>query len=248
MDSLLFIDDEDFELLEVQSEHPEVMCLKANNTDILLAHPRLNPRFISRDSGRRRQLYLERIERNLAEEKFVGPRSEFLASLNMQLTISLSTENDLKRAEELCVRTNQLNTTGKTYDYDELKEFIYSKSHKLYICELQDKFGYQGKVGLALIELNGDYHYLRLFIMSCRVMSSGVGTVLLSYVMHQAKAQQKILRADFKHTGRNRPMFITLKMANFKEVSSDFEGEVVLQNDLSLVPPYPPYLKLSIPN
>ena len=118
----------------------------------------------------------------------------------------------------------------------------------MYVCELQDKYGYHGKIGLALLEIAGDCHHIRLFIMSCRVISHGVGTVLLSYIMNKAKQDGKILSADFRHTGRNRAMYITFKMSNFKEASTDSEGDIVLKNDLSVIPPYPPYLELAVPD
>jgi FkbH-like protein len=248
MDSILFIDDEAYERDEVQSVHPEIICMEAREYDTLLAHPRLNPRFITEDSARRRRIYLEQQERKIAEEEFAGPRDEFLTSLQMRLTIGKATENDLRRAEELTIRTNQLNTTGETYDYDELRAFINSPRHELYICELQDRYGYQGKIGLALIDIDRDCHHLKLLIMSCRVMSLGVGTVLLSYIMNKAKQSGKELRADFKHTGRNRPMYITFKMSNFKEAGDNSVDDIVLENDLSFIPPYPPYLELSVPN
>ena len=248
MDSILFIDDEAYERDEVQSVHPHVTCVEARDYNTLLAHPRLNPRFITVDSARRRRMYLEQQERRIAEEEFAGPRDEFLASLQMRLTIGRATENDLRRAEELTIRTNQLNTTGKTYDYDELKAFIKSTRHELYICEMQDRYGAQGKIGLALVEIDSDCHHLKLLIMSCRVMSLGVGTVLLSYIMNKAKQSGKKLRADFKRTGRNRPMYITFKMSNFKEAGANPGDDVVLENDLSFIPLYPPYLQLSVPN
>ncbi len=248
MDSILFIDDEAYERDEVQSEHPEVMCVDARDYNALLVHPRLNPRFITEDSAKRRQIYREQVERTLAAEEFVGPRNEFLASLQMRFTIGKAMENDLRRAEELTLRTNQLNTTGRTYDYDELKDLIHSPRHELYVCELQDKYGYHGKIGLALLEVARDCHHLRLFLMSCRVMSLGVGTVLLSYIMRRAKQNGRILRADFRHTGRNRAMYITFKMSYFKETRSNPVGDSVLENDLSVIPPYPPYLELSVPD
>jgi len=248
MDSILFIDDEAYERDEVQSVHPDVTCMEACDYDTLLAHPRLNPRFITMDSARRRRMYLDQQERKIAEEEFAGPRVEFLASLQMRLSIGMATENDLRRAEELTIRTNQLNATGKAYDYDELKALFNSRRHELYICELQDRYGYQGKIGLALVEIGRDCHHLKLLIMSCRVMSLGVGTVLLSYVMNGAKQSGKKLRADFKHTGRNRAMYITFKMSNFKEAGDNSMDDIVLENDLSFIPPYPPYLELSVPN
>jgi len=44
--------------------------------------------------------------RKVEEEEFEGPAEEFLSSLNMKFVIHEAREEDLKRAEELTVRTN----------------------------------------------------------------------------------------------------------------------------------------------
>lgn len=245
-DSIMFVDDEPYERDEVQSVHGDIMCVDARDRENLLALTRLNPRFVTEDSQRRRQMYLSEMTRKRVEDEFSGPRSEFLASMRMRFTITKATEKDLQRAQELTVRTNQLNTTGRTYTYDELKEYIRSPRHDLLICELEDKYGFYGKIGLALVEIGADCHHLRLFLMSCRVMSLGVGTVLLTNIMHRAKQSGRRLRADFRNTGRNRPMYITFKLSNFKEAESTEAGELVLENDLSILPPYPAYLDLIV--
>ena len=68
-------------------------------------------------------MYLDDMKRKKEEREYEGPKKEFLASLDIQFIISEAKRADLERAEELIKRTNQLNTTGKTYSYDELKEF-----------------------------------------------------------------------------------------------------------------------------
>jgi predicted enzyme involved in methoxymalonyl-ACP biosynthesis len=87
---------------------------------------------------------------------------------------------------------------------------------------------------------------LRLFLMSCRVMSRGVGTVLLSYIMQEAKKAKKRLKADFKDTRRNRMMHITFAFANFRKTESDDSGNVVLENDLSVIQEYPSYIDVQV--
>lgn len=245
-DSMMFVDDQPYERDEVQSVHGNIMCVDARDRENLLSHPRLNPRFVTEDSQRRRQMYLSQMTRERVEKEFSGPRSEFLASMQLRFTITRATEKDLQRAEELTVRTNQLNTTGRTYTYDELKNYIHSPRHELLICELVDKYGIYGKIGLALVEIAPDCHHLRLFLMSCRVMSLGVGSILLTYIMHRTKQSGRRLRVDFRHTGRNRQMYITFKFANFKEAESSDAGDLVLENDLSVLPPFPDYLDLVV--
>lgn len=246
MDTIVFIDDQPFELDEVRSVHEQVATIEAHEYSSLLAHPRLNPRFITEDSRRRRQMYLEDSRRKQIEETYEGPKESFLADLNMTFVISEAAEEDLRRAEELTVRTNQLNATGKTYDYEELRHFAASSEHKLFVCELTDKYGSYGKIGLALIEIKEKAWHLKLLLMSCRVISRGVGSVLLTYLMQQAKEQGKTLLADFKVTSRNRQMYVTYRFSNFKEVFNDGEGNIVLENDLSAIQPFPPYIKVEI--
>ncbi len=246
MDTILFIDDQPFEREEVKSVHPDIACIDAKEYKTLPDLPRLNPRFITRDSARRRKMYQDDIKRKIEEEEFEGPSEEFLASLNMKFVIHDAEEEDLKRAEELTVRTNQLNATGKTYDYDELNAFRVSDTHKLLVCELTDRYGSYGKIGLALIEIKEEYWHLKLLLMSCRVMARGVGTVLMCHIMQETKKAGKKLLADFKKTDRNRMMYVSYKFANFKEVSSDDEGHILFENDLSMIQSFPPYIDVKI--
>ncbi|MEM8721267.1 MAG: HAD-IIIC family phosphatase [Cyanobacteria bacterium P01_G01_bin.39] len=244
-DTIAFIDDQLFELEEVKFSQPEVLCLDAASLNQLLDLPEMNPRFITEDSKIRRLMYLSDIERNQAESEFVGPQAEFLATLNMHFTISSAQEEDLQRAEELTVRTNQLNTTGYTYSYEELNQFRQSDRHKLLIASLSDKYGTYGKIGLALVECQDSLWTIKLLLMSCRVISRGVGTVMLNYIIKLAKENDVRLCAEFVFNNRNRMMHISYKFAGFKEIEK--VGElVILENDLTRIQPFPEYMKVEI--
>lgn len=246
MDSILFIDDQEFELEEVRNVHPSINCLNTDQYETLLDNPRLNPKFITDDSARRRKMYKDDYRRKQAESDYKGPSESFLASLDMIFTISDAAEEDLKRAEELTVRTNQLNATGKTFSYDELNTLRQSENHKLLICELEDKFGTYGKIGLALININEDHWRLKMMLMSCRVVSRGVGTVLLNYIMKEAKKNNKALLADFRSTDRNRMMQVSFRFAGFREKFFDGNDNYVLEHDLVDIQDFPKYIEVCI--
>jgi FkbH-like protein len=244
-DAVAFIDDQLFELEEVKFSLPEVLCINSANLEPLLEMPEMNPRFITEDSKKRRLMYLSDIERQKAEKEFIGPQEEFLATLNMHFTISFAKEEDLQRAEELTVRTHQLNTTGYTYSHDELNRFRQSDKHKLLIASLDDKYGSYGKIGLALVECLESLWTIKLLLMSCRVMSRGVGTVMLNYIIKLAKENNARLCAEFVSNNRNRMMYITYKFAGFKEIEK--KGELaILENDLKRIQPFPNYMKVQI--
>lgn len=245
LDSLAFIDDQPFERAEVGSALPEVLCLDERHRDDLLAMPALNPRFVTEDSRIRRLMYLSDIERNKRESDFVGPTEEFLASLGMELVIAEAAEEDLQRAEELTVRTHQLNTTGYTYSYDELNAFRQSENHLLLIASLTDTFGTYGKIGLVLLETGKDCWNIKLLLMSCRVMSRGVGGVLITHLRARAKAAGVRLQAEMITNDRNRMMYMTYKFSHFVEKRTD-GAVIVFENDLTNIPALPAYMKVVI--
>jgi FkbH-like protein len=245
MDTIVFIDDQRFERDEVGDGHPAVETFDALQYQELLTHERFNPRFITSDSKRRRLMYLEDMQRNQEEETYQGPKEAFLATLDMEFLIAEAKEEDLARAEELTVRTNQLNATGRTYSYEELYGFMQSDNHRLYVCELTDKYGSYGKIGLALVEITATHWCVHLLLMSCRVLSRSVGSVLLTYIMQQASQEGKKLQALFRQTDRNKIMYVTYRFANFKEIENDGAGNIVFENDLSVVQGFPPYIKVS---
>ncbi|BAP56504.1 subfamily IIIC HAD-superfamily phosphatase [Thioploca ingrica] len=245
IDTLAFIDDQAFEREEVHFSHPKVLCIDAENLDNLLALPEMNPRFITEDSSKRRLMYQNDIKRQEIEDRFVGPKEQFLATLNLVFTLSLAREEDLQRAEELTVRTHQLNTTGHTYSYEELNYFRQSDQHILLIAGLDDKYGSYGKIGLALIEGDEFVWTIKLLLMSCRVISKGVGTVMINHIRNEARKNNVRLQAELIHNDRNRMMYMTYKFAHFKE--KEKKGDlVILENDLSLVQKSPGYLTIKL--
>ena len=225
MDTIAFVDDQVFEREEVSFKYPEVLCIDANDIGTILENDAFNPLHLTDDSKNRRQLYQNDIKRNRLKEEFKGTENEFLESLEMRFTINRVGKDDLARAEELTVRTHQLNATGVTYSYEELDRFSKDDNYIVLIAQLEDKYGDYGKIGLALIEKNDTAWTLKLLLMSCRVMSRGVGTVLLNYISRLAINAGVDLYAEFIPTDRNKIMYITYKFAGYKNESKIGEIE-----------------------
>lgn len=248
MDSIAFIDDQPFEREEVAFNNKEVTCYDVDIIEHLLTKEDFMPRFITDESAKRRQMYLDDEKRKQEEEQWGTADIKFLESQKMEFSISYASVSDLQRVEELTIRTNQLNVSGYTYTYDELEVLLNSPNHKLYVAELNDKYGSYGKIGVALVECINDRWTLKLLLMSCRVMSRGVGNVLLHYIMNEAKKDGKKLYTEFLHTDKNRLMYMTLKFAGFKEAGEVLEnGRNVLVHQLDGEYIFPEYLKINLP-
>lgn len=245
LDAFAFVDDQPFELAEVGFAAPAVTCVDAAEMDEALLRPDFQPRFVTDESARRRGMYRGQLARDESRKEFGGTDDAFLASLDMTFTIAPAGREDLQRAEELTVRTNQLNATGRTYSYDELDALRTSPDHLLLVASLTDRFGSYGKVGLALVRRGAPDWRLLMLLMSCRVMSHGVGMIMLNYVMGLARDAGAGLLADLVETGRNRMMQVTYAFSGFHEVERD-GNRVVLAADLDAAQDPPAHVRLEI--
>jgi FkbH-like protein len=245
LSSIAFVDDLPFERAEVQHAFPAILCLDAAEIGQILAKPELTPRWITAESKLRRKMYQADINRQQVAADFIGPQDDFLTSLEMVFEIFPANGADLQRAEELTVRTNQLNSTGKTYSYAELNQYRQSDQHLLWMARLADKFGVYGTIGLVLVTCNEPIWKINLLLMSCRVIARGVGSILLGHVMWLARANDARLQADFIPNDRNRMMEITYRFAGFETVSED-SGLMVLEHNLQEIPTFPDYLEVQL--
>ncbi|MBW8092098.1 MULTISPECIES: HAD-IIIC family phosphatase [Streptomyces] len=245
LDAIAFVDDQPFERAEVAHSLPAVLTVDAAELGEVLRTPEFRPKFVTDESRLRREMYRSAALRDRLEQEYTGTNTEFLASLDMHFTIAPAGREDLQRAEELTVRTNQLNSTGRTYSYEELDELRQSPDHLLLVAGLTDAYGTYGTIGLALAERGRPAWHLRMLLMSCRVLARGVGTVLLNHVMTLARDDGAVLRADFVETGRNRVMYVTYAFAGFAEAERD-GNRLVLESDLRQIQPPPDYLTVTV--
>lgn len=244
LNTIAFIDDDPFEREEVSSTLAEVICLDAVDYRNLVDMDIFMPYYITDESKRRRNLYIQDSLRKSEENNFKGPANEFLKSLHMDLSIMEAEIEDLYRCEELIKRTSQLNSTGIVYTLDELKTFVHDNSYNLIKYVLSDKYGSYGIIGLCLLQKSKNIWKIKLVITSCRVMSRGIGNIILMNILQKANTAKVKVAADFHSTNRNRPMYIAFKLLNFIEVSRDSFGNVVLENDLSSIPSIPDHINL----
>jgi FkbH-like protein len=243
LDAFLFLDDDAFEHAEVARAHPQVRTAEYTDAAALLGRADLAVVPGAPDGSWRRLQYRTDLKRSDAEQGFTGTPDEFLATLGLKLTVRHAGPGDLRRAEELTVRTHQLNATGYTYSMAELDELRTSETHALLVAEQSDRFGDYGTIGLVLVEQGTEIWTLKLLLVSCRVMSRGTGTVLLNHVIRRAMEQGVRLQGEFVPTDRNRPMQVAYRFAGFATVGEE-NGVMVLEHRAANAPALPAHLDL----
>ncbi|MFE0135034.1 HAD-IIIC family phosphatase [Streptomyces sp. NPDC059037] len=221
LDTIAFIDNDPAERAEVAAALPSVRCYPAEDVARLPALSDFQPEHITAEAAGRRKLYRTEWRRREAQEEFGTDRQAFLASLDLVMEVRPAASDDLDRAGELTVRTHQLNSTGLTYDARELRGLSTSPDHQVRIAQLRDRFGDYGVIGLAVTELHHDDAVLRLMLMSCRVASRGVGGVLLTELIREAREGGRRPVAHFVPTDVNRNMLVTLRFAGYEQVASE---------------------------
>ena len=245
--SVLFIDDDPFEREEVTQTFPEVRTIAPSQIEEFISELSLAAPGATIESRKRREMYLADAQREAAESAFEGPKHGFLASLKMKVTIDHATEADLDRAEELLARTNQLNATGTVYSRTDLMGFLHSPEYSLSIVSLDDRFGSYGKIGFVVLRIHESAWRIKQFLLSCRVMSRGVGSVVLAYLFKSASESNARLQAEFKPTAKNRPMRLIYGLSNFSEAFEE-DGKAVLEHRTGALPQIPDYVTLISPS
>ncbi len=81
--------------------------------------------------------------------------------------------------------------------------------------------------------------------MSCRVMSRGIGAVLLNHVIARSKEAGVRLLGEFVPTERNRVMLVAYRFAGFSVTRERPDGVTVYEHTSQTVPAIPDYLDLA---
>ncbi|HZY74565.1 MAG TPA: HAD-IIIC family phosphatase, partial [Edaphobacter sp.] len=116
-DTLLFIDDSEFERQQVHSSCPGVRTLDARNYISLLDMPECQIPATVEGTGRRQMYQVEQHRKEVATT-FKEDYKAFLKHCAIKLTITSLDSDNLQRVHELTQRTNQMNFSGNRYSRD----------------------------------------------------------------------------------------------------------------------------------
>ncbi|NML75702.1 HAD-IIIC family phosphatase [Rhizobium sp. S-51] len=191
LDSLVFIDDNPFEIDEVGTNAPGVTCLTVpeDATDIptlLKAASRLFDRLeiTSEDLQRVAMVRHEAARNELAQQ--LAPE-QYLASLDLKVTIIVPDESDIARVTQLVNKTNQFNATSRRYTAQEITAYLKDPTTDLFCVSVEDRFGEYGIVGVAILKHFDGRSEFDTLLMSCRVLARGIESAIISFGIELAR-------------------------------------------------------------
>jgi methoxymalonate biosynthesis protein len=248
MEAMAFVDDSAFERAEVSYMAPEVLVLSPEEMAAAMDSPAFNPGRVTAEAGRRAEMYRAAERRRAAEEGFGGSRVDFLMWCEMRLRIAPATLEDVERIVELTERTHQLNSTGRRYSAEEIRERIEGERWLVPAARLADRFGDYGMIGAAVVDREAPWPpgvwLAELVMLSCRVEGRGIPAALLIWLMQEARgAGMNALRAVYRVNERNLPMRLLFRQLGFTTIGGT--EQVLVSRDLvEALPGYPEWLRV----
>jgi FkbH-like protein len=176
LDSFIFLDDNPVECAEVRAGCPEVLSLRlpidsdiARFVEHIWAFDRLS---VTSEDQQRTAMYQQEIER-VRFQKQAMTIEEFLAGLDLQITISEPSPSQIPRVAQLTQRTNQFNFTTVRRNDGEILHLSES-GLECRVVEVSDRFGDYGLVGVLIFGVRDGSLEVDTFLLSCRVLGRGV--------------------------------------------------------------------------
>lgn len=190
LDSLVFIDDDPFEIEMVRQILPEVEAIKlagepTENLKIIQNINSLNFLTYSDEDIRRKSHYQAESRRKEFRTQFPVIEA-YYKNLDMEAEIKLCDRDSVNRVAQLTQKTNQFNLTTKRYSAGNILKLMNSDMHRVYSLRLSDKFGDNGIIGVAIINTNSGSWEIDTFLLSCRVIGRTVEKTFLSYIQREA--------------------------------------------------------------
>tara|TARA_B110000003_G_C16651608_1_gene534432 strand:+ start:3578 stop:5302 length:1725 start_codon:yes stop_codon:yes gene_type:complete len=186
IDSLVFVDDSDFEINLIKEMLPDVTLLQVpkktynyTNKFRKLFNYFYNPSLTSEDKNKTLQ-YKSQIQRK-HEEKSHDNLDDYLASLEIEIEIFKNPNNQIERLSQMSLKTNQFNLTTKRYSETQISSFL--EKHYVYSLAVKDKYGDSGITGLCIVLIEENQAHIDTFLLSCRVIGRKIEDEFLSFIL-----------------------------------------------------------------
>lgn len=199
-ESLIFIDDNPFELEEVSHSLPTVDCYhfdikNSDNALSLLCRIRdISAWTVTTEDLLKSTQYFDEGRRKTLETQS-GSIEDYIQSLDLRIEVGINRKNYIKRIAQLTTKTNQFNLTTRRYSESDI--FSLMEQGQVFDFRVIDRFGDMGIVGVAIVNCGE----IDSFLMSCRALGRQIESSMLKFVC-DANVDAP-LRAIYVKTSKN---------------------------------------------
>lgn len=212
IDSMVFVDDSDFEINLIREQLPQVVCMQVPAA--IFDYPKqlaeiINTYFYFSDSKAdldKTNQYKQQAQRNQSKRQF-GDIESYLKSLEMEVTFHVNDASEVERVAQLTQKTNQLNLCTNRYTDAQIESIKGSAKQSYISLSVKDKFGDSGLTGVAIVSFTEGKGVINDFLMSCRVMGRNIEFVFIDYIINYLKSKGcDSVAAQYIPTMKNKPV------------------------------------------
>jgi FkbH-like protein len=210
-ESVVFVDDDQMELAEVQTVHPQITCLQFPKEDprrVLELLVQLRDLFGKSSISEEDRLRLESVRGNAALQMESTDADGFSEALleraNAQVTFSLQKTPEDSRPLELINKTNQFNLNGRRLPAGDWRHYLDETNTFLLTVSYKDRFGALGKIAVLAGRKNASTLRVEHWVMSCRAFARRIEHGSLKFLFDKLDVDS--LSFDYQPTSRNGPL------------------------------------------
>jgi FkbH-like protein len=216
IDSFIFLDDSPMECAEVMSHCPDVLTLQLPENpagiplflDHVWAFDKIK---VTEEDRRRTKMYRAEKERKESEKDSLS-LEDFLAHLQLKISMNLMEPTQVSRVSQLTRRTNQFNLSTIRRTEDEIMNLVKEPGTQCWVIEVSDRFGDYGLVGVIITKERKESLFIDTLLLSCRVLGRGVEEAILAGLRKYCRTRQlNMLEADYFPTAKNKPLLAFLQ-------------------------------------
>tara|TARA_B100000315_G_C14581463_1_gene590716 strand:- start:226 stop:1974 length:1749 start_codon:yes stop_codon:yes gene_type:complete len=234
LDSFVIVDDSPFEVNLIKKELPEVTVLQV--PEKLYEYPRMLQENVglfynlasSSEDLKKTEMYRQQVKRGTVKKSFTDIE-DYLASLELKITVFQDNESIIPRMAQMSQKTNQFNLTTKRYTEGDIRKFVENDHFTVYAFSLSDRFGDSGVTGLCIIQFDvkSGLADVDTFLMSCRIIGRNIEYAFIDFLLYSLqKRKVKTVTAKYIRMQKNEQVKDYYKKCSFnlvKETSSTRE-------------------------
>lgn len=230
LDSMVFVDDNPAERMQVRKELPEVAVPELPGDQALYGKTLLAAGYFEAvmfsDEDRKRADYYQGNAERAAIMSNSSDMASYLKSLEMEINFKPFDVIGRPRITQLINKSNQFNLTTKRYDENQVKSMESDTGLYTLQVRLKDIFGDNGMISVIICKISETNWEIDTWLMSCRVLGRSVEISVLQEIIKSAKKSgAKYLIGTYIPTERNIIVKEHYRNLGFKKTNSDGENE-----------------------
>lgn len=228
LDSLIFIDDSNFEVNFVREKLPQIKVIqvpkKLHEYPLILREASSDFFNISSSSEDLKKVdeYQQQFKRDDERQKFEN-LEDYLKSLELKIELFVDSTDLTSRIAQLTQKTNQFNLTTKRYTEADIQKYMDNPDTRVFAFRVLDRFGDYGITGVCIVLFNFEKQLaiIDTFLMSCRVIGRNVEYEFFNFLVDSiSKLNIKSLDATYIRTEKNQQVVNFYEKLNFHICSS----------------------------